>query len=93
MTTNMNTASELYLGSDRKTALALGPRRFRTASSALRFAMEQAAPVSRRGALLQIGERRLDPEAIARAYDALPPSRPVSRPNGYLLDSSEALSP
>jgi hypothetical protein len=50
-------AAELYLGSDRHSAAAHGPRAFRTAAKALRFAIEEAAPVSLRGARLRIGER------------------------------------
>jgi hypothetical protein len=48
-------AAELYLGSDRHSALAHGPREFRTAAKALRFAIEEAAPVSLRGARLLMG--------------------------------------
>ena len=50
-------AAELYLGSDHKTAAAQGPRSFPTAAKALRFAIEEAAPVSLRGARLIIGNR------------------------------------
>ena len=50
-------AAELYLGSDRQSAAAQGPRAFRTAAKALRFAIEEAAPVSLRGARLKIGEK------------------------------------
>ena len=47
-------AAELYLGSDRHNAMAHGPRTFRSAAKALRFAIEEAAPVSLRGARLTI---------------------------------------
>lgn len=47
--------AELYLGSDRRAAAAQGPRTFRTAAQALRFALEEVAPVSLKGASLQIG--------------------------------------
>jgi hypothetical protein len=47
-----NAPAELYLGSDRQTAAAQGPRRFRTLTQAIRFAFEEAAPVSLRGAQL-----------------------------------------
>jgi hypothetical protein len=50
-------AAELYLGSDRKSAVAHGPRAFSSAAKALRFAIEEAAPVSLRGARLRIGAR------------------------------------
>jgi hypothetical protein len=93
MTMNMNTASELYLGRDRQTALSLGARRFRTAAGAIRFTMEQAAPVSRRGALLQVGDQHLDSAAIAQAYDTLDAGEAMPRPNRHLLDSSEIDSP
>jgi hypothetical protein len=48
-------AAELYLGSDRTTAFAQGPRAFGSAAKALRFAIEEAAPVSLRGARLTFG--------------------------------------
>ena len=47
--------AELYLGSDRNNAAAQGPRSFRTAAQALRFALEEAAPVSLHFATLHIG--------------------------------------
>ena len=49
--------AELYLGSDRTSAAAHGPRAFGSAAKALRFAIEEAAPVSLRGARLRIGEK------------------------------------
>jgi hypothetical protein len=48
-------AAELYLGSDRHSAFAQGPRAYRSAAKALRFAIEEAAPVSLRGARLSFG--------------------------------------
>lgn len=48
-------AAELYLGSDRQSATAHGPRAFGSAAKALRFAIEEAAPVSLRGARLTMG--------------------------------------
>jgi hypothetical protein len=68
MTPNLTGASELFLGRDRATALALGPRRFRTAVNAIRFAMEQAAPVSLRGAILKVGTRQFGPAEIQRLH-------------------------
>jgi hypothetical protein len=50
-------AAELYLGSDRHSAFAQGPRTFGSAAKALRFAIEEAAPVSLRGARLRIGDK------------------------------------
>ncbi len=49
--------AELHLGSDWDTATSLGARAFRRAANALRFAFEEAAPISLRGARLTIGER------------------------------------
>lgn len=48
--------AELYLGSDWQTAARQGPRTFRTAAQAIRFAYEEAAPVSLKGASLQIAD-------------------------------------
>lgn len=48
--------AELYLGSTWQAARAQGARNFRTAAQALRFAFEEAAPVSLHGANLVIGE-------------------------------------
>lgn len=65
MNTHMlNAPGELFLGSDIATAFEQGPRRFRTSRNAIRFAMEQAAPVSLRGALLKIGTHSFGPEQI-----------------------------
>lgn len=52
---NYEARAELYLGSDPKTAAAQGPRTFRTAAQAIRFAVEEAAPVSLHGARMVIG--------------------------------------
>ena len=49
--------ADLYLGSNWQSAAAQGPRSFRTAAKALRFAIEEAAPVSLRGAQLHVGSR------------------------------------
>ncbi|WP_108396185.1 hypothetical protein [Devosia submarina] len=73
-----NARAELFLGSDRPTALAQGPRNFRTAAQALRFAFEQAAPVSLRGASLRIGTRNFTGEDMARLYHS--PDYPLSYP-------------
>ena len=54
---NYHARAELYLGSDRSTAMAQGGRSFATAAQAIRFAFEEAAPVSLRGARLKIGDR------------------------------------
>jgi len=71
----MKWAAELYLGSDRPVALASGPKRFRTVANAIRFAMEQAAPVSLHGAMLVVGRHRFGPSDIARFHRALLPHR------------------
>jgi hypothetical protein len=63
-------AAELYLGSDRHSAFAHGPREFRTAAKALRFAIEEAAPVSLRGARLRIGERNFARADMLALYNS-----------------------
>ena len=60
--------AELYLGSTHERANALGPRSFRTAAAALRFAIEEAAPVSLRGARLHVGRRIFTPIAMLALY-------------------------
>ncbi|MBD8064021.1 hypothetical protein IC608_00840 [Devosia sp. PTR5] len=60
----LNHPAELLLGSDARTAQAMGARQFRSAAKAVRFAMEHAAPVSLRGALLRIGDLSLGPDQI-----------------------------
>jgi hypothetical protein len=67
----LNAPGELFLGSDLPTALAQGPRRFRSAAGAVRFAMEHAAPVSLHGAMLKIGDRTLGPKHIRRLHRGL----------------------
>ncbi|MEQ1771137.1 MAG: hypothetical protein ABL879_14985 [Devosia sp.] len=62
--------AELYLGSDRKSATAHGPRGFRTAANALRFAIEEAAPVSLRGARLKIGDKLLARADMLALYNS-----------------------
>jgi len=59
------TTAQLYLGSDWHTASAHGPRPFRTARNALRFAFEHAAPVSLRGARLTIAGRTYAGDELA----------------------------
>jgi len=60
--------ADLYLGRDWATAAAQGPRGFRTAARALRFAFEHAAPVSPRGARLKIGKRSFAGAELAELY-------------------------
>ena len=77
--TDFLAAAELYLGSDRTNAMAHGPRAFRTVANALRFAIEEAAPVSLQGARLNVAGKtfaRTDMLALYRS------SRyPLSRKN------------
>ena len=61
-------AAELYLGSDWKSAAAHGSRKFSSAAKALRFAIEEAAPVSLRGARLDIGRRSFTRHAMPSLY-------------------------
>lgn len=67
----MNAPGDLFLGSNLATAEALGPRRFSTVAKAVRFAMEHAAPVSLRGAMLRVGDRTLGPRQIRRMHRQL----------------------
>lgn len=64
----LDAPGELFLGSDVATALAQGSRHFRSAAKAVRFAMEHAAPVSLRGAMLKIGDRCLGPAEIRQLH-------------------------
>jgi len=68
MNINYNQAAELYLGSSRLAALAQGARRFSTAAKAIRFALEEAAPVSLNGASLTIGAREFSVADLRRLY-------------------------
>jgi hypothetical protein len=70
--------AELFLGSDRSTALAQGPRDFRTLAQALRFAFEQAAPVSLHGASLRVGEKTFERDEMRWLYQS--PAYPLPRP-------------
>jgi hypothetical protein len=65
---DFNARAELYLGSDRHTAIAQGARRFASAAQAIRFAFEEAAPVSLHGAMLQIGEATYAGDDLAALY-------------------------
>jgi predicted ATPase len=58
----------LYLGCDTHTATAHGPRDFTSAAKALRFAIEEAAPVSLRGARLEIGTRSYSRDGMLALY-------------------------
>lgn len=67
----LHAPGELFLGSDAATAIAQGSRHFRRADKAVRFAMEHAAPVSLRGAMLKIGSRTLGPSEIRSLHRQL----------------------
>ena len=69
--------AELYLGSDQHTAFAQGPRSFRTAAQAIRFAVEEAAPVSLRGARLVIGKESFSGDDLIRLHRS--PDFPLPR--------------
>ena len=60
--------AELYLGRDWPTAAAQGSRIFATAAKAIRFAIEEAAPVSLHGARLLIGTASFSGEELVRLY-------------------------
>ncbi len=60
--------AELYLGSDRQTAAAQGARSFATAAQAIRFAFEEAAPVSLRGAQLTVGDAVFSRDELEALY-------------------------
>jgi hypothetical protein len=69
--------AELYLGSDQHTAFAQGPRSFRTAAQAIRFAVEHAAPVSLHGARLVIGKESFSGDDLIRLHRS--PDFPLPR--------------
>ena len=76
MTTNiLNNPGDLFLGSDRQTAMAQGARRFRSAAKAVRFAVEHAAPVSLNGALLRIGDQSFERSQIMALHRDLTSQR------------------
>jgi hypothetical protein len=79
--------AELMLGSDRETAKLLGSRVFRLAANALRFAIEEVAPISLRGAQLRIGDRTFSGIELQSLYssDAYPlPRKGQRRPRRSL---------
>jgi len=76
--------AELYLGSDPRTAFLQGPRAFRTAAQAIRFAVEEAAPVSLHGARLVVGDTMFsgaDLVRLCRSPDFPSPRQPRTRPS------------
>ena len=77
-------AAELYLGSDRHSAAAQGPRAFGSAAKALRFAIEEAAPVSLRGARLRVGERVFARDDMLALYNSR--RYPLARKNDVSVE-------
>jgi hypothetical protein len=69
--------AELYLGSTNAAALAQGPRSFSTAANAIRFAVEEAAPVSLHGARLVIGDTVFSGDDLIRLHRS--PDYPLPR--------------
>jgi len=82
MKLDYNARAELFLGRDWHTASMLGPRGFRVAAHALRFAFEEAAPVSLRGARLRVGERTYSGSSLTKLYKSAdyPLRRKASQP-------------
>ncbi|MFC3705563.1 hypothetical protein ACFOOL_12420 [Devosia honganensis] len=78
----LNAPGDLFLGSDIATAQAQGPRRFRSAAKAVRFAMEHAAPVSLHGAMLRIGGVDLGPAEIRSLHRELTAAAHPATPRG-----------
>lgn len=76
----LNAPGELFLGSDTATARAQGARRFGSAAKAVRFAMEQAAPVSLHGAMLRVGNRTLGSRQIRRLHRQMETLGQAKRP-------------
>lgn len=76
--------AELYLGSDRQTALSQGARSFATAAQAIRFAFEEAAPVSLHGAMLRVHDATFAGDDLVALYRSkafpLPRKPQVNRP-------------
>jgi len=68
-TINYDAQAALYLGSDLNAAFAQGARRFSSAAKAIRFALEEAAPVSLRGARMIVDGRTYDARDLHDLYD------------------------
>ncbi|WP_127144845.1 hypothetical protein [Pelagibacterium montanilacus] len=65
---DLNSRAALYLGSGWENAREQGARAFPTAAQAIRFAMEEAPPVSRRGALMVVDGRSCSGADIEDIY-------------------------
>lgn len=79
--------AELFLGSDWNTATSSGSRSFRNVANALRFAFEEAAPVSLRGARIRIGERQFAGNQLRALYAS--PHYPLPRKHAPHNHSAE----
>jgi hypothetical protein len=77
MTFNFHASAQLYLGRDQLSAMAQGPRQFRFAAKALRFACEEAAPVSLHGASLVVDGKTYKAAQMWELYRS--PANPLSR--------------
>jgi hypothetical protein len=78
----LDAPGELFLGSDVATAFALGSRHFRSAAKAVRFAMEHAAPVSLRGAMLKVGDKNFGPTEIKQFHHHLLAANSIRHASG-----------
>ncbi|KQN70008.1 MULTISPECIES: hypothetical protein [unclassified Devosia] len=67
----LNMPGQLFLGTNVENAFAQGGRRFSSAAKAVRFAMEQAAPVSLRGAMLKVEGETLGPDQIRTLHSQM----------------------
>ena len=79
------TAAELSLGSSLLTASTQRPRTFATVAKALRFAIEEAAPVSLRGARLRFGNQVLAKTDMIALYNSR--RYPLPRKNNILEET------
>ena len=83
--TNINffAPAVLYLGRDWPSAKAQGSRAFSTTAKAIRFALEEAAPVSLHGALLVTQGKKFTEAQIRALYRS--PAFPLLRKAGMTL--------
>jgi hypothetical protein len=79
--------ADLFLGSDWNTATSSGSRSFRNVANALRFAFEEAAPVSLRGARITMGERQFAGKQLRALY--VSPHYPLPRKHGASNHTAE----
>lgn len=76
----LNMPGQLFLGSTVASARTAGAKRFTSAAKAIRFAMEQAAPVSLHGAQLCVGNRRYGSRQIRTLHRQLADIGQARRP-------------